>query len=77
MRSGGKLVYAFAVEGDFDISKLKSNTFSMEWPPKSCRIEKIPEVDRAEWFDLDTARQKINAAQAAFIDQVRKFSGKG
>ena len=76
-QSGGKLVYAFAVEGDFDVTQLKSNTFSMEWPPKSGRIEKIPEVDRAEWFDLGTAPQKINAAQAAFIDQLESFLEKG
>jgi predicted NUDIX family NTP pyrophosphohydrolase len=72
-QAGGKLVYAFAAEGDFDVSKLTSNTFPMEWPPKSGRIEKIPEVDRAEWFDLAAARQKINAAQAAFIDQLEQL----
>ena len=69
-QAGGKLVYAFAVEGDLDVSKIKSNTFPMEWPPKSGKIEQIPEVDRGEWFDMRTARQKINAAQAAFIDQL-------
>ena len=69
-QAGGKLVYAFAVEGDFDVTKLKSNTFSMEWPPKSGRMEEIPEVDRGEWFDLNTARIKMNPAQAAFIDQL-------
>jgi predicted NUDIX family NTP pyrophosphohydrolase len=76
-QAGGKLVYAFAVEGDLDVAKLKSNTFSMEWPPKSGRMEKIPEVDRGEWFDLPTARQKINAAQAAFIDQLEELLRKG
>ena len=76
-QAGGKLVYAFAVEGDFDVSKLKSNTFPMEWPPKSGRIEKIPEVDRAEWFDPDTARRKINAAQATFVDQLEGLVQKG
>jgi predicted NUDIX family NTP pyrophosphohydrolase len=75
-QAGGKLVYAFAVEGDFDVSKLKSNTFPMEWPPKSGRIQKIPEVDRAEWFDLAAARQKINAAQTAFVDQLEELLGK-
>src|SRR5213595_108141 len=70
-QAGGKLVYAFAVEGDFDVTQLKSNTFPMEWPPKSGKIEQIPEVDRGEWFDLETARQKINAAQAAFIGQLQ------
>jgi predicted NUDIX family NTP pyrophosphohydrolase len=72
-QSGGKLVYAFAVEGDFDVTTLKSNTFPMEWPPKSGRTEQIPEVDRGEWFDLQTAREKINAAQAAFVDQLESL----
>ena len=72
-QAGGKVVYAFAVKGDFDVSKLKSNTFAMEWPPKSGRVEKIPEVDRAEWFDLSTAKQKINVAQAALIDQLESL----
>jgi predicted NUDIX family NTP pyrophosphohydrolase len=69
-QTGGKIVYAFAVEGDFDVTKLKSNTFPMEWPLRSGKFVDTPEVDRAEWFDLETARQKINAAQAAFIDQL-------
>ncbi len=72
-QAGGKLVYAFAVEGDFDVRKLESNTFPMEWPPKSGKVEQIPEVDRGEWFDLATARQKINAAQAAFIDELQSL----
>ena len=74
-QAGGKLVYAYAVEGDFDVSKLESNTFPMEWPPKSGRIEKIPEVDRGEWFDLATARHKLNPAQASFIDQLEEGLG--
>ena len=69
-QAGGKLVYAFAVGGDLDVSKIKSNTIPIEWPPRSGKIEQIPEVDRGEWFDLATARQKINAAQGAFIDQL-------
>lgn len=71
-QAGDKIVYAFAVEGDLDVAKLKSNTFKMEWPPRSGRFQDVPEVDRGEWFDLATARQKINAAQAAFIDQLER-----
>ena len=69
-QAGGKIVTAFAVAGDLDVSKIKSNTIPIEWPPKSGKTEQIPEVDRGEWFDLETARQKINAAQAAFVDQL-------
>lgn len=72
-QASGKLVYAFAVEGDLDVSRIKSNTFKMEWPPRSGKFADIPEVDRAEWFDLPTARQKLNAAQAALIDQLESL----
>jgi predicted NUDIX family NTP pyrophosphohydrolase len=67
-QSGGKRVVAWAVEGDFDPAALQSNTFTIEWPPRSGRQAEFPEVDRAEWFDLDTARAKLVKAQAAFID---------
>ncbi len=69
-QAGGKLVTAFAVEGDFDTSKLESNTFEMEWPPRSGRMKEFPEVDRAEWFDLATAREKLNPTQATLVDQL-------
>lgn len=69
-QSGGKLVYAFAVEGDFDVGRQKSNTFKLEWPPRSGNYVDTPEVDRAEWFDLATAKQKMNEAQSAFIGQL-------
>ena len=72
-QAGGKIVTAFAVEGDIDVTRIKSNTIPIEWPPKSGKFQQIPEVDRGEWFDLDTARQKINAAQAALIDQLDKL----
>jgi predicted NUDIX family NTP pyrophosphohydrolase len=58
-QKSGKLVHAFACEGDFDPSKLKSNTFEIEWPPKSKRMKSFPEIDRAGWFSLTTAREKI------------------
>lgn len=69
-QAGGKLVTAFAVEGDFDTSTLESNTFEMEWPPRSGRKQEFPEVDRAEWFDLATAREKLNPTQATLVDQL-------
>ena len=67
-QKGGKLVRAWAVEGDFDPATLVSNTFTMEWPPKSGTRATFPEVDRAEWLDLDRARAQINPAQSAFLD---------
>jgi predicted NUDIX family NTP pyrophosphohydrolase len=66
----GKPVAAWAVEGDFDPAALRSNLFEMPWPPKSGRTESFPEIDRAEWFDPDTARRKINTAQAEWIDRL-------
>ena len=65
---GGKLVYAWAVEGDFDPAQLRSNTFSMEWPPRSGRQASFPEVDRAAWFGLDEARSRIMIGQVGFLD---------
>lgn len=66
----GKRVQGWAAEGDFDPSTLRSNTFAMEWPPRSGRQGEFPEVDRAEWFAPEQARLKINPAQAAFIDRL-------
>jgi predicted NUDIX family NTP pyrophosphohydrolase len=67
---GGKTVHAWAVEGDFDVSKLVSNAFDLEWPPKSGKVRTYPEVDKAEWFDPETARIKILKGQAGLIDQL-------
>ena len=67
-QKSGKLVHAFLVEGDFDPAALASNTFTLEWPPKSGKHVEFPEVDRADWFRLSEARRKINPAQAAFLD---------
>ena len=69
-QAGGKVVHAWAVEGDFDPSKLVSGTFAMEWPPRSGRTQEFPEVDRAQWFGLDDARRMILAAQQAFLDRM-------
>jgi predicted NUDIX family NTP pyrophosphohydrolase len=65
-----KIVTAWAVEGEFDPAALKSNSFEMEWPPKSGRMQSFPEVDRAAWFALDEARAKILPGQAGFIDRL-------
>jgi predicted NUDIX family NTP pyrophosphohydrolase len=65
-----KIVHAWAAEADFDPTTLKSNTFELEWPPRSGQKQEFPEVDRAEWFAPDEARTKINPAQAAFIDRL-------
>jgi predicted NUDIX family NTP pyrophosphohydrolase len=69
-QAGGKIVKAWAVEGDCDASLARSNTFSMEWPPKSGKMREFPEVDRAEWFPLDIARAKLLSAQVGFLDQL-------
>jgi predicted NUDIX family NTP pyrophosphohydrolase len=66
----GKVVEAWAAEGEFDPATLDSNTFRMEWPPRSGSEREFPEVDRAEWFDLQTAREKILPAQAEFLDRL-------
>jgi predicted NUDIX family NTP pyrophosphohydrolase len=68
----GKVVTAWAIEGDFDATKMKSNLFSMEWPPKSGKHQEFPEVDKGAWFDLETARNKIFKGQAALLDELEK-----
>jgi predicted NUDIX family NTP pyrophosphohydrolase len=67
---GGKVITAYAAAGDLDAGAIVSNTFTIEWPPRSGRTQEFPEVDRAEWFTLDQAREKINAAQAALLDRL-------
>ena len=66
----GKVVHAWAIRGDFDPEHLTSNTFSMEWPPRSGRQQAFPEIDRAEWFPLDVARQKILAGQTPLLAEL-------
>ena len=66
----GKLVLAWAIEAHFDPASLRSNTFSMEWPPKSGRQQSFPEVDRAGWFDVDEARRKMLTGQLPLLDQL-------
>ena len=69
-QKGGKEVLAWAVEGDLDPTRIQSNTFSLEWPPRSGMMQEFPEVDRAEWFDVETALVKINAAQAKLVEEL-------
>ena len=71
VQKGGKVVHAFACESDIDAKSIVSNTFDMEWPPKSGKFIKLPEIDRGEWFDDENAKTKINPAQAAFIDELK------
>ncbi len=63
----GKVVYAWATEADFDAAMLKSNSFEMEWPPRSGKVQQFPEVDRGAWFTIPEALKKINPRQAAFF----------
>ena len=73
---GGKQVEAFAIQGEFDVDRLSSNSFEMEWPPRSGRMQSFPEVDRAGWFSLAEAREKINAGQRALIDRLEELCKK-
>ena len=70
VQSGGKRVHAWAARGDLDVEDITSNTFEMEWPPRSGRQRSFPEVDRAEWFAPSAATRKLVSAQAAFIDRL-------
>jgi predicted NUDIX family NTP pyrophosphohydrolase len=69
-QKAGKIVAAFAVEGDLDADAISSNKFEIEWPPKSGKHQSFPEVDRAAWFSLDEARAKINPAQREFLEKI-------
>jgi len=69
----GKVVHAWAVEGDCDADAIRSNSFEMEWPPKSGRRQEFPEVDRAAWLDLATARVKIIKGQLGLLDQLERL----
>jgi predicted NUDIX family NTP pyrophosphohydrolase len=69
-QKGGKVVHAWAYEGDCDPKAVESNLFTLEWPPKSGRQMQFPEVDRAEFFDLGVARKKIKAGQEALLDEL-------
>ena len=75
-QSSGKRIVAWAVEGDFDPAAVRSNTFVMEWPPRSGRKAEFPEIDRAEWFDLTTARRKLVKGQVPFLDALERELGR-
>lgn len=76
-QKSGKLVRAWAFEGDCDPDAIKSNTFDLEWPPRSGKVRVFPEIDRAEFFSPEEARRKLNPAQVTFIERLQKmlFSG--
>ncbi len=67
---GGKMVTGFAAELDLDVETITSNSFEIEWPPRSGKHRSFPEVDRAAWFELATAREKVNPAQREFLDRL-------
>lgn len=69
-QKGGKVVHAWAAEADFEPAELSSNTFELEWPPRSGSRRQFPEVDRAEWFDPAEARRRLLLAQATFVDRL-------
>jgi predicted NUDIX family NTP pyrophosphohydrolase len=69
----GKRVEAWAAAGDIDAASVRSNTFALEWPPRSGRMQEFPEVDRAEWFGLDEAQRRLLPAQAPFVDRLRDW----
>ena len=69
-QKSGKIVLAFALESDIDASRLKSNTFEIEWPPRSGKMKTFPEIDKGEWFGVEQAKVKINAAQVPIIEEL-------
>jgi len=73
-QKGGKLVLAWAIEIDLNENDITSNTFEMQWPPKSGLLKTFPEIDMARWFSISEALEKINPAQVSFIDEVNKLS---
>jgi predicted NUDIX family NTP pyrophosphohydrolase len=70
VQKGGKVVHAWAVEGDLDPAEARSNEFEVEWPPRSGRRERFPEIDRVAWFELDEARRRVKPTQAPLIDRL-------
>jgi predicted NUDIX family NTP pyrophosphohydrolase len=74
-QAGGKIVTAWALEGECAASEIRSNLFSLEWPPKSGRLQEFPEVDRAAWFELKEARDKLLNGQLGFLDRLAQAAG--
>ena len=75
VQKGGKVVTAWAVEGDLDVTQVDPGLFEMVWPPRSGRVQSFPEMDRAEWFGVDAARAKITQAQEPFLDRLLEATG--
>ncbi len=69
-QSGGKVIHAWAIEADCDAAQARSNLFSLEWPPRSGRMQRFPEVDRAEWFSVDEARRRMIKGQVGLLEQL-------
>jgi predicted NUDIX family NTP pyrophosphohydrolase len=76
-QSSGKRLTVWAAEGDFDCTTARSNTFSMEWPPRSGRMQEFPEIDRADWFPVDVARSKLVKGQLPVLDRLLERVGAG
>ncbi|MGB3136469.1 MAG: NUDIX domain-containing protein [Nodosilinea sp.] len=74
-QAGGKLVFAWAFEGNFDPADLHSNTFILEWPPRSGLLKEFPEVDQADWFELKEAKKRIIKAQGQFLEELSQMLG--
>jgi predicted NUDIX family NTP pyrophosphohydrolase len=72
-QKSGKIVHAWALEGDCDPAAIRSNTFKMEWPPRSGRMQSFPEVDRADFFAAEEAKRRMNPSQAAFVDELQRL----
>jgi predicted NUDIX family NTP pyrophosphohydrolase len=75
VQKGGKVVHAWALEGDLDPANAVSNTFEMVWPPGSGRVREFPEIDRVEWFDVDEARRRVKPTQIPLIDRLVEALG--
>ena len=74
-QSGGKVVHAWAVQGEIDASRVKSNKFSLEWPPKSGAQHQFPEIDKAEWFAIPEARERLLPGQHGFLAELERKVG--
>ena len=74
---GGKIVQAWAIESDFDVSQLRSNSFAMEWPPGSGNVRSFPEVDRADWFSIAAAKERILKGQIPLLEELEALLRKG
>jgi predicted NUDIX family NTP pyrophosphohydrolase len=73
VKAGGKTLTVWAAEGDLDVDAVVSNTFELEWPPRSGRMQEFPEIDRAAWFDVENARAKVVTGQRPFLDRLMEL----